>query len=69
MPLKSVLNRVFAPKAFQISDPAEPSAVQSGTDGTRKTISKVETAAVLRGILKEEQMGCPAQHRREDSLQ
>ncbi|KIC38714.1 hypothetical protein RA27_20070 [Ruegeria sp. ANG-R] len=67
MPLKTVLNRVFAAKMFHDSDTAHTSAMPSELDVMRKSISKAGTAAVLRGILKDEQMGYPTQRAGEDA--
>ncbi|WP_281973781.1 hypothetical protein [Ruegeria faecimaris] len=69
MPLKSVLNRVFAANLSQAPKSEKKSTMVSGTDGIVKRMSEVETAAILRGILKEEELGTPQPRSKEDSLQ
>ncbi|SDX30763.1 hypothetical protein SAMN05444358_104232 [Ruegeria halocynthiae] len=69
MPLRTVLNRVLASKMFHDANITRTSMMPSDPDLAKKSISKVETAAVLRGILEDERMEHPTQRPREDSLQ
>ncbi len=68
MPLKTILNRVFATKMPESSNAANASSILDDPFARKRTISKVETAAVLRGILEDEKMEHPTQRKREDSL-
>ncbi len=67
MPLKAVLDRVFSTKTIRTTDVVKSSVVPSSPNGTRKPISRVETAAVLRGILGDEQLN-PAKPRAHEDL-
>lgn len=68
MPLKSILSRVFATKMSETSNATNARSILNNPYDHKKAISKVETAAVLRGILEDEKMEYPTQGKREDSL-
>ncbi|WP_299951800.1 hypothetical protein [uncultured Ruegeria sp.] len=67
MPLMTVLNRVFAAKMPDTPNNKETSVPTSDPFVGKRSISKAETAAVLRGIMKDEQMKYPKQHTGGDS--
>ncbi len=67
MPLRTVLNRVFATKMPDIPNNRETSVPTSDPFVGKQSISKAETAEVLRGIMKDEQMEYPTQRTVGDS--
>ncbi len=67
MPLMTVLNRVFAAKMPDTPNNKETSVPASYPFVGKRSISKAKTAAVLRGIIKDEQMNYPTQHKGGDS--
>ncbi len=68
MPFKTILNRLRAAKAMGDTKVAKAPAILDDPFAPKETISKTETAAILQGILEDEQMQHPTQRIQEDSL-